>query len=80
MYQGFSLLTANPYVVRNPQVGTMSRQVHAHPEQIIFKFAIQVGMVPLTGTTSLQHMKEDLTVYGFELTADEVDFIESIEG
>ena len=79
MYQGFSLLTANPYVVRNPQVGTMARRVHAHPEQIIFKFAIQVGMVPLTGTTSLQHMKDDLTVYDFELTADEVEFIESIE-
>ena len=79
MYQGFSLLTANPYVVRNPQVGTMARRVHAHPEQIIFKFAIQAGMVPLTGTTSLQHMKDDLTVYDFELTADEVEFIEAIE-
>jgi hypothetical protein len=37
-------------------------------------------MVPLTGTTSLQHMKEDLGIYGFELTEDEVRFLESIEG
>src|SRR5215831_8488204 len=51
MYQGFSLLTANPYVVRNPQLGTVARRVHAHPEQLVFKFAMQVGMVPLTGTS-----------------------------
>jgi diketogulonate reductase-like aldo/keto reductase len=54
--------------------------VGAHPEQVIFRFAMQSQMVPLTGTTSLQHMKEDLTVYNFELTPEEVAFIESIEG
>jgi len=37
-------------------------------------------MVPLTGTTSLEHMKQDLTVSDIELTAEEVKLIESIEG
>jgi diketogulonate reductase-like aldo/keto reductase len=41
---------------------------------------MQVGMVPLTGTTNEQHMKEDLGVYNIELTPDEISFIESIEG
>jgi diketogulonate reductase-like aldo/keto reductase len=41
---------------------------------------MQAGMVPLTGTTSLEHMKQDLKVYDFELTTDEVRLIESIEG
>jgi diketogulonate reductase-like aldo/keto reductase len=80
MYQGFSLLTANPYAVRHPRVKTIAQRVGAHPEQVIFRFAMQAGMVPLTGTTSLQHMKEDLTVYNFELTPEEVAFIESVEG
>jgi diketogulonate reductase-like aldo/keto reductase len=80
MYQGFSLLTANPYVVGNPRVKTIAQRVGAHPEQIIFRFAMQAGMVPLTGTTSMEHMNEDLTVYNFELTPKEVAFIESIEG
>jgi diketogulonate reductase-like aldo/keto reductase len=79
MYQGFSLLTANPYVLQNQRVLVIARRVGAHPAQVVFKFAMQSGMVPLTGTTSLQHMKEDLGVYNFELTADEVEFIESIE-
>jgi diketogulonate reductase-like aldo/keto reductase len=80
MYQGFSLLTANPYVVRHPGVIEIARRLGVHAEQVIFRFAIQAGMVPLTGTTSPQHMKEDLQVFGIELTPDEVRFIESIEG
>ena len=80
MYEGFSLLTANPSVLRHPQVITMAKRLGAETPQIIFRFAMQAGMVPLTGTTNLEHMKEDLKVYNIELTAGEVKLIESIEG
>lgn len=79
MYQGFSLLTANPYVLQDRRVIAMAKRVGAGTPQVIFRFAMQVGMVPLTGTTSLEHMKQDLKVYDFELTSDEVTLIESIE-
>jgi diketogulonate reductase-like aldo/keto reductase len=78
MYQGFSLLTANPDAVRHPLVARIAQRVGANPEQVIFRFAMQVGMVPLTGTTNEQHMKEDLRVYEIELTQEEVHSIESI--
>ena len=80
MYQGFSLLTANPYVVQHPQVIAIARRFSVGTPQVIFRFAMQAGMVPLTGTTSLDHMKQDLRVYDFELTTNEVRLIESIEG
>ena len=80
MYQGFSLLTANPYVLRHPAVVSIARRLGVGPEQVIFRFAMSVGMVPLTGTTREPHMLEDLQVYGIELTRDEVDRIESIAG
>ena len=80
MYQGFSLLTANPAVVHHPSVGAIAKRLGVHGDQVIFRFAMQVGMVPLTGTTDPQHMKEDLGVYGIELTPDEVNHIESIAG
>lgn len=80
MYQGFSLLTANPYVLQHPQVSAIARRLGIGTPQVIFRFAMQAGMVPLTGTTSLDHMKQDLKVYDFELTTDEVRLIESIEG
>ena len=80
MYQGFSLLTANPPVLRHPDVMSIAARLGVHPEQVIFRFAMQLGMTPLTGTTSLQHMKEDLQVYDIELSDDEVTFIEFIAG
>jgi diketogulonate reductase-like aldo/keto reductase len=67
-------------VCQHPQVVAIARRVGAGTPQVIFRFAMQVGMVPLTGTTSFEHMKQDLKVYDFELTADEVRLIESIEG
>jgi diketogulonate reductase-like aldo/keto reductase len=79
IYQGFSLLTANPYVLRYSEVISIAQRLHVYPEQVIFRFAMQVGMVPLTGTTNVQHMQEDLRVYDIELTAGEVSLIERIE-
>jgi diketogulonate reductase-like aldo/keto reductase len=80
MYQGFSLLTANPAVLQHPPVVSIADKLGVHPEQVIFRFAMQVGMVPLTGTSSPQHMKEDLGVYDVELSTDEVEFIEAVAG
>jgi diketogulonate reductase-like aldo/keto reductase len=46
--------------------------------EIVFRFAQQVGMIPLTGTTNADHMAQDLTCYEFELSSEEVDRIENI--
>ena len=78
MYQGFSLLTANPYVLDIPEVLSMAGRLEVHPEQVVFRFAMQIGMVPLTGTTSVRHMRDDLSVFEIQLTDDEIRFIETI--
>ncbi len=76
IYQGFSLLTANRQVLADPEIGAIAKRLGTGPPQIIFRFAMQMGMLPLTGTTSAQHMKEDLDVHGFELSREEVLHIE----
>jgi diketogulonate reductase-like aldo/keto reductase len=45
---------------------------------VIFRFALQIGMTALTGTTSAAHMAEDLSVYDFELRPDEVRALEAL--
>lgn len=77
-YQGFSLLTANQEVLVSKKLNPIVQRLHKTPEQIIFRFAIQVGMVPLTGTCNTQHMQQDLAIYDFELTAEEIIEIETI--
>jgi len=78
IYQGFSLLTANREIPVNPQVQRIARRLGATPAQIIFRFAMQVGMVPLTGMTSQQHMREDLEAERLTLSGDEIELIETI--
>jgi diketogulonate reductase-like aldo/keto reductase len=80
MYQGFSLLTANAPILQHPTIKSMAKNLGVDTMQVIFRFAMQVGMVPLTGTTNEQHMREDLGMYRIMLSDDEVSFIESIAG
>jgi len=80
VYQGFSLLTANPEALRHPVVLAAAARNQATPPQVIFRFALAVGMLPLTGTTDERHMKQDLASEGLTLTADETRAIESLAG
>jgi len=75
-YQGFSLLTANRSVVGGPVVAAIAARHGRTPAQVIFRFAQQIGMLPLTGTTDPAHMREDLDL-AFTLSADDVGEIES---
>jgi len=78
IYQGFSLLTANREVFIDPTIRAMAARYEATLAQLIFRFAMQIGMLPLTGTTSPQHMKEDLESERFTLLSEEVRQIETI--
>ena len=78
IYEGFSLLTANPFIMQNPRVQQIAKELEKTPEQVVFRFSMQAGMLPLTGTTNEQHMKEDLRVTDFTLSPDEVKLIEAI--
>ncbi len=78
IYQGFSLLTANREVLGASEIHAVARRLNATIAQVIFRFAMQIGMLPLTGTTSEQHMKEDLESERFALTTEELQRIETI--
>jgi len=78
IYQGFSLLTANPETVHHPIVTKLAARGGATPAQIIFRFAQAVGMLPLTGTSNPDHMKQDLASGDVEMSAEEVKAIESL--
>jgi diketogulonate reductase-like aldo/keto reductase len=75
-YQGFSLLTANRAQLAAPAVTRAAARYRRSPAQVIFAFARQVGMIPLTGTSDQTHMQQDLAA--FELEDEEVAAIERI--
>jgi diketogulonate reductase-like aldo/keto reductase len=79
-YQGFSLLTANVRELHHPAVVDVARRAGRPLPAVVFRFARQVGMVPLTGTSDAQHMREDLALSEFELSAEDVEAIERCAG
>lgn len=80
IYQGFSLLTANQEALQHPLIAGLARNANATPAQVVFAFAIAVGMVPLTGTADAKHMQQDLASRTIQLPADAIPAIESLAG
>ena len=78
VYQGFSLLTANRKELEGSAMTALSKRLGATVPQLVFRFALEVGMLPITGTSSRTHMQEDLASADFELRADDVATIERI--
>ena len=76
VYQGFSLLTANPEVLHHPLTARLAAREKATAAQIVFAFARAVGMLPLTGTSDPEHMAQDLASRALSLSPDEVRAIE----
>jgi len=80
IYQGFSLLTANAEVLHHPLMNDLAERAQATPAQIIFAVARAIGILPLTGPSDAEHMKQDLASRQLALTPDEVRAIESLAG
>jgi diketogulonate reductase-like aldo/keto reductase len=80
VYQGFSLLTANRRQLGGPVVARIAERHGRTVAQVAFRFAIQLGIVPLTGTSDGAHMRHDLACAEFALGDDEVEAIMAATG
>lgn len=78
VYQGFSLLTANRNALAHPKMTAIAARHNRTVPQVVFRFAIDVGMMVLTGTTNEKHMRDDLDIHSFPLTPDEIARIERL--
>lgn len=67
VYQSFWSLTANPQLLGSDPVIRAAMQLRKSPPQIFYAYLIAKGIVPLDGTTSLEHMREDLGVFDITL-------------
>jgi len=72
IYQSFWTLTANPHILSSTTVQTLAQKYKKTEAQIFFRYVNQSGIVPLTGTSSEQHMREDLSIFDFELSSEDL--------
>jgi diketogulonate reductase-like aldo/keto reductase len=78
IYQGFSLLTANREALAHPDLARIAKRHGRTAAQIVFRFALDVGMIPLTGTSDAEHMLSDLDLFDFQLDPAEIERIENL--
>lgn len=77
-YQSFWTITANPHLLADETVRLLALKYQRNPEQILFRYLTQVEVVPLTGTRSEEHMREDLAIFEFELIAAEIAAMDAL--
>ena len=76
IYQSFWTLSANPHLLADKTI-TAPAAIHQRtPAQILFRYLTQIGVVPLTGTKSGAHMREDLRIFDFQLSNEELRAID----
>lgn len=75
VYQSFWTLTANPGILASDEIKSLAARYQRGPAQVFFRYLTQIGIVPLTGTTSAQHMREDLAILDFELSEDDCETV-----
>jgi len=70
----------NRQVLLKPRVTEIARHHNKTVPQVVFRFAIQLGMLPLTGTTDGAHMRHNLDIFDFTLTRGEIETMLALGG
>ena len=80
IYQAFSLLSGNRQALLKPCVTQIGHRYNKTVPQVVYRFAFELGMLPLTGTTDVAHMRDSLDIFDFTLTHDEIETLPALRG
>jgi len=78
VYQSFWSLTANPHLLGSEPVVRAAMALRLSPPQVFYAYLMAKGIVPLDGTTSAEHMHDDLAVFGVTLDARTVAALDAL--
>jgi diketogulonate reductase-like aldo/keto reductase len=78
LYEGFSLLTANLRELSAPAVRRIVARTGRTLPEVVFRFCLDLGLIVLTGTTSGEHMRQDLGCFDIQLDPGEIRLLEDL--
>jgi diketogulonate reductase-like aldo/keto reductase len=78
IYQSFWTLTANPEVLAHPRMKALAAQYERSAAEIFFRFLTQQDIICLIGSSSQEHMRQDLSIFDFSLGAEECDELDAL--
>lgn len=68
----------NKKIIDSEVFKSLTAKYKKNPAQIMYKWHIQNGVIPIISTVSMQHMKENMDINDFELTDLEMQAIDSL--
>lgn len=77
IYQSFWSLTANINTLNSKIIIDLAIKYEKTQAQVFYRFLHQMNIVPLIGTTSEQHMEDDMEIFNFSLTTNEMQRIKT---
>lgn len=73
LYESFWTLTANKDLLAGPALTELAERHGRTPAEIFFRYLTQQDVICLTGTSSPEHMAQDLSIFEFRLSAAECE-------
>ncbi len=65
-------------VLAHPELARIAQRDRQTVSQVVFRFALDVGMAALTETTATRHVRQDLDLFHFSQEPEEVEQIEGL--
>ncbi|MFC4243891.1 aldo/keto reductase [Gryllotalpicola reticulitermitis] len=78
--ESYSPLKFSDELARHPLVTRIAGAHGVTTNQVILRWHIQSGNLPIPRSRSLEHQRENFDVFGFELSADELGDLDEISG
>jgi len=67
------------YRFKHPSVVRLAQKYGKEPAQILLRYSLQKGYIPMPKSSSEHRIKSNLNVYDFELTSEEVAHLDSLD-
>ncbi|MFN4215373.1 aldo/keto reductase [Exiguobacterium sp.] len=76
--EAWSPLSRARTVIHDETITELAKQKGKTVSQIILRWHVQLGVIPLPRSSSEMHQKENLDIFNFELTEDEMQTIDAL--
>lgn len=76
--QAWSPLGRASAVLTNDIVTTIAKKYHKSPAQVILRWEIQIGAIPIPKASHISRQKQNLDVFDFDLSNDDIAAINSL--
>ncbi len=73
-------MTANRRELERPEVQRIVKRHRRTLPEVVFRFAIELGILPLTGTSDRRHLELDLGCFDLELEPAEIEALSRLDG